>query len=124
MKLFGLHFHSAAKLRGELSVARDRIAALQRARVRAVPERRFPAERIRLEIAALAGSEGWAALHQELDAAIADAVDEVSTPPPARPGEVPVGRDFAAGGLDFLRRFQQRLLDLEHAASIVDKELQ
>jgi hypothetical protein len=79
--------------------------------VRRVPAEAMPAEDVADALAEIAGSGAWVAIHQELDAAIADAVDE-ATSPPVGPGQSlnAEARAFHAGGVDHLRRFQARLL--------------
>ena len=63
----------------------------------------------------------WQALHQELDDAIADALDEVTQEPSAQ--LTTERRTHVAGGAEFLRKFQKRLLDLRHTAN-VDEDLE
>lgn len=81
--------------------------------VRAVPASLMEADDVRDAVADVAGTRGWHAIHQELDAAIADAIDDVSMPVERDSGPTAEGRAFAAGGVDHLRRFQARLLSLQ-----------
>jgi hypothetical protein len=82
--------------------------------VRHVPAVSLPLEQVRDAVTDIAGTRGWAALHQELDAAIADAIDDVTVAPATGAAGVSdaAARSFAAGGVDHLRRFQARLLEL------------
>jgi hypothetical protein len=64
----------------------------------------------------------WQALHQELDDAITEALDEVSKPPSAT--LTSEQRLHIAGGVEFLRLFQKQLLDLRHLANHADAELE
>jgi hypothetical protein len=60
----------------------------------------------------------WAAVHQELDDAIADALDEVTQDPGAT--LTAERRLHVAGGAEYLRRFQKRLLDIQAAGAAVE----
>jgi hypothetical protein len=90
-----------------------RLWARVRGPVRRVPAVSMPLEDVADAIAEVAGGAAWTALHQELDAAIADAVDEATAPPvgPTQTLNAEV-RAYHAGGVDHLRRFQARLLSL------------
>lgn len=63
-----------------------------------------------------------AALHQELDDAIAELLDVVSQPPSANLNEQQ--RLHVAGGIEHLRSFQKHLLDLAAKANQGDPELE
>lgn len=63
----------------------------------------------------------WQAVHQELDDAIGDALDEVTQDPGA--SLTAERRLHVAGGAEYLRRFQKHLLDLQQAASVKDAEM-
>ena len=92
------------------------------ARVRMVPEKRMEPGEVKQAVAEIVGTDGWRALHQELDATIADAVDEVSRAPDVRYPDK--NRDFDAGGGDWLRKFQAVMLDLERVTSGDDREIE
>lgn len=115
---------SNAKLR-EDSIredARSAVRKLRTQRVRRVPEQSLPDKEVVAILGGIVESGPWRALHQELDAAIMDAVEDVSAPgDPNRPER---SRDFAAGGVDYLRRFQARLIDIALTAQVKDADLE
>lgn len=66
----------------------------------------------------------WTALHQELDDAISDLCDQVSSAPSRATGREfdEANRLHVAGGIEHLRLFQRRILDLQHRANHADPE--
>lgn len=98
------------------------VKELKAQRVRQVPEKALPDKEVVSILGGIAESDVWRALHQELDAAIMDAVEDVSAPPD--PNKPERSRDFAAGGVDYLRRLQARLIDISLAAQERDADLE
>lgn len=102
--------------------ARSAVHKLRRQRVRRIPEHTLPDKEVVQILGGLGESPAWAALHQELDAAIMDAIDDVSLPPD--PNKPALSRDFAAGGVDYLRKFQARLIDIGQQVQVKDADLE
>lgn len=86
------------------------------------PAKAIPANEVRRAFAVPMDAPLWQALHQVLDQAIQGAVDEATQQPSAtQTGE---RRTYMAGGVDALREFQGRLLELQASANREDADLQ
>jgi hypothetical protein len=83
------------------------------------PERRMEAREVADEFSVALEEPWYVALHQELDDAICDVLDEVTQAPSAT--LTPERRTHLAGGAEALREFQRRLLELRARAD--DKEV-
>ncbi len=68
------------------------------------------------------GAPLWVALNCELDSFLQDLFDQVSLPPGPSMNEE--ARTHLAGGIEEVRKFQKRLLDLHAAAQKVDADLE
>lgn len=107
----------ASHLRASLNAVREEAVRP----LRRVPERAMPKAELVEALAVDNDDPLWRAIHQLLDEAQTDAVDLVSArpAPDSRSGLVTVSpdtRNFHAGGIDHLREFQTKLLDLQAAA--------
>lgn len=85
------------------------------------PAQRLKPEEVLAEFDLPMDNPLWQALHQELDDAIADVLDEVTQPPSAL--LTAERRVHLAGGAEELRKLQRRLLDLQRRANAADEEL-
>lgn len=125
MKLFGWEILKCARVaqyEREMESERSAVRKLRAKRVRTVPASALPDKEVVQILGGLGESPAWAALHQELDAAIMDAIEDVSVPPD--PNKPAPSRDFAAGGVDYLRKFQARLIDIGQQVQVKDADLE
>lgn len=83
------------------------------------PEKRLSAQQVLGNVNVPMDHPLWTAVHQELDDAISDLCDRVGQPPPELGHEA---RIHVAGGIEHLRLFQKRLLDLNRQAGQADPE--
>jgi hypothetical protein len=86
------------------------------------PERRMPKEEVRRAFSVPKDMPLWRAIHQELDDSATDLVDLTAAAPIEQASELK--RLHAAGGLDALRNFQRRLIELQHLAEVEDPDLE
>lgn len=63
----------------------------------------------------------WVAFNAELDSFLQDLIDQVSLPPGPTMSEE--ARTHLAGGIEEVRKFQKRVLDLQAAAKTVDADI-
>jgi hypothetical protein len=121
--------HQAGELEKQNHALRAQLRETE-ARLKTPPNRAlaWPKPAQRMEASDLLGEfdvpldEPWyAAVHQELDDAISDLLDEVTQVP--GPQLTTERRTHLAGGAESLRAFQQRLLQLRHRASATDPDL-
>lgn len=86
------------------------------------PERRMKERDVLGEFDVPIDEPWFVAVHQELDDAISDLLDEVTQAPSAT--LTTERRTHIAGGAESLREFQKRLLKLQHRAANTDDELE
>ena len=104
--------------------ARDELERLRSARnvVWAKPARRLQSADVRRAFAVAADAPLWLALNQELDDYLQDQLDQLSLPP--GPAMNDATRQHLAGGVEHLRLFHKRLLELHSAAQKLDADLE
>jgi hypothetical protein len=86
------------------------------------PAKAIPANEVRRAFAVPTDAPLWQALHQVLDQAIQGVVDEATQQPSAT--QTTDRRTYMSGGVDALREFQGRLLELQASANREDADLQ
>ncbi len=81
------------------------------------PEEQLDAEELSAAFDVEADEDLWRAVHQVLDVAIQEAIEESSQAPAA--GKFTAeDRGFASGGVDFLREFQRTLIEKRASARV------
>ena len=98
------------------------MALLRAAKAWPKPAKAMPANEVRRAFAIPMDAPLWQALHQTLDGAIQNAIDDATAEPSAT--ITSERRAFKAGGVDALREFQGRLLELQASANREDTDLQ
>lgn len=86
------------------------------------PAKRVPPHEVKRAFAVDNDAPLWLAFNQELDDYLQDQVDQMTLPP--APGFTEESRLHLAGGVEHLRLFQKRLIDLHAAAHKVDGDLE
>jgi hypothetical protein len=86
------------------------------------PAKAIPANEVLRAFAIPMDAPLWQALHQVLDQAIQGAVDDATQQPSAT--QTTDRRTYMSGGVDALREFQGRLLELQASANREDADLQ
>jgi hypothetical protein len=117
-------YHKTDKRREAAEALNAQLSALNSTRsiAWAKPARRVAANDVRRAFAVAAEAPLWVALHQELDDYLQDQLDQVSLPPAASMTEEQ--RLHLAGGIEHLRLFQKRMLQLHAAAHKEDADLE
>jgi hypothetical protein len=102
----------------------EELAALRAARNVAWPRpaKRLAGGEVRRAFAVAAEAPLWMALNQELDDYLQDVLDQVSLPPGATMNAE--ARNHLAGGIEHLRLFHKRLLELHAAAQKLDTDIE
>lgn len=85
------------------------------------PAKRMPASEVKRAFAVAADAPLWLALNQEVDDYLQDQLDQVSLPPASTMSEEM--RLHLAGGVEHVRLFHKRLLELHAAAQKIDADL-
>lgn len=112
------------RLDAESTATKAQLEALRSSRNVAVRihDKRMPSNEVKRAFAVADDAPLWIALNQEIDDYLLDVMDQVSLPPGQTMTEEI--RTHVAGGVEYVRGLQKRILELHAAAQKVDVDIE